>query len=121
MKRHDLGVPHNYDWLDTMFQYIVENKIERLDEVDFKHILKNISPGETKTSVRIILSNVLNNFLLTHNERASLHELCKRRLEDNSKLGFKSRVKLNHKEKHANKIVKGYKNIINKKNDEKIK
>ena len=120
LKRHDLGIPYNHDWVDEMFQYIVENKIERLDEVDFKHILKNISPGETKTSVRTILSNVLNNFLLTHNERASLHELCKRRLEDNSKLGFKSRVKFNHKAKHANKIIKGYKKIVQRDNNEMI-
>ena len=115
MKRHDLGIPHNHDWVDTMFQYIVTNKIERIDEVDFKYILEKISPGETKASVRTILSNVICNFLLTHHEKAPLHELCKLRLDDNKKLGFKSRVKFNHKEKHVNKILKGYKNIIQKK------
>ena len=115
LKRHDLGIPHNHDWVDTMFQYIVTNKIERIDEVDFKYILEKISPGETKASVRTILSNVICNFLLTHHEKAPLHELCKLRLDDNKKLGFKSRVKFNHKEKHVDKIIKGYKNIIQKK------
>ena len=115
LKRHDLGIPYNHDWVDDIFQYIVENKIERIDEVDFKHILEKISPGETKASVRTILSNVICNFLLTHHEKAPLHELCKLRLDDNKKLGFKSRVKFNHKEKHVNKILKGYKNIIQKK------
>ena len=115
LKRHDLGIPYNHDWVDDIFQYIVENKIERIDEVDFKYILEKISPGETKASVRTILSNVICNFLLTHHEKAPLHELCKLRLDDNKNLGFKSRVKFNHKEKHVNKIIKGYKNIIQKK------
>ena len=112
LKRHELGMPYNHDWVDEIFQYIVENKIERLDEVDFKHILKKISPGETKGSVRIMISNVVCNFLLTHNEKAPLHELCELRLEDNKKLGYKSLVKFNHKAKHANKIIKGYKKIV---------
>ena len=112
LKRHELGMPYNHDWVDEIFQYIVENKIERLDEVDFKHILMKISPGETKGSVRTILSNVVCNFLLTHNEKAPLHELCELRLEDNKKLGYKSLVKFNHKAKHANKIIKGYKKIV---------
>ena len=115
LKRHDLGIPYNHDWVDDIFQYIVENKIERIEEVDFKYILEKISPGETKASVRTILSNVICNFLLTHHEKAPLHELCKLRLDDNKNLGFKSRVKFNHKEKHVNKIIKGYKNIIQKK------
>ena len=115
LKRHDLGIPYNHDWVDDIFQYIVENKIERIEEVDFKYILEKISPGETKASVRTILSNVICNFLLTHHEKAPLHELCKLRLDDDKKLGFKSRVKFNHQEKHINKIIKGYKNIIQKK------
>ena len=112
LKRHDLGIPHNHDWVDTMFQYIVTNKIERIDEVDFKHILEKISPGETKGSVRTMISNVVCNFLLTHNEKAPLHELCELRLEANKKLGYKSLVKCNHRTRHANKIIKGYKKIV---------
>ena len=114
LKNNKLGLSQNFDWINTLLEYIIKNKIESINDVDFDHILKGLCPGQTRHSVRVTLVNVSNSAKVKNaGKTKSLYRLCEDRLTSTSNCGLQkeNNKRLNNKLKHAKQIIQCYEKI----------
>ena len=117
LRNHNLGLSQNFDWVITLLKYIVKNQIKNINDVNFEHILNDLCPGQTRHSLRVTLVNVSNSGKVKNaGQTKSLDRLCEDRLTSTSNcgLGEENNKRLKDRLKHAQEIIKCYKNITNK-------
>ena len=117
LKNHNLGLSQNFDWIITLLEYIIKNQIENINDVNFEHILNDLCPGQTRHSLRVTLVNVSNSGKVKNaGQTKSLYRLCEDRLTSTSNCGLQQENNKRSKDrlKHAQEIIKCYKNITKK-------
>ena len=112
-----LEPPHDYfQWMTYVLNYIVNNDIKEIDDVEFHYLENKVCPGQTFTSIKTFVKSVNGSKLSNQglDESEPLHETCYRRLNNTSSKiltnGSQKKVKL--KIQRIEQIVNIYKLLI---------
>ena len=106
-----LGLPQDEEWRKEVFKYIIEKKYDRINEIPYNKIIRDICPGQTNFALR----NMLYPFRNARNVNTSLHEYCKKQLTNpysNSVLGNEELIQA--KSDYASQIIKIKENLTKK-------
>ena len=102
--------------------YLIDNKVEWLEDIDYNKLVKDVCPGQTKHSLRRFISSIRNATVKgeTILRKEPLHELASKSIRDPGYHSFLCSEKVVQKKlDHACIIVEFYedlkaaKNILN--------
>ena len=85
LKSNILGLPQNEEWRKDVLRYVIEEKFDRVKEIPYNKLVRDVCPGQTSKS----LSQFLNN-LSSHAGDMPFYEYCRKHLNNphpNSYLG----------------------------------
>ena len=85
LKAHLLGIPYNFTWKKDLMEYIVDNAIDEIGEIDLHQLVKDIFPGQTRQSLHSYIFNntyirVEGSLARKHHSKEPLHEQFHRKL-----------------------------------------
>ena len=103
-----LGLPQDEEWRKEVFKYIIEKKYDRINEIPYNKIIRDICPGQTSRSV----TNMLYSFRHVRHVNTPLHEYCKTQLinpNSNSFLGNEELIQA--KSEYASQIIQIKENV----------
>ena len=114
LKTHFLGLPQNTEWRKDVMVYISDNKIERVEDVDYNQWVKDVCPGQTTSSLRLFIHSIrratVNGKTVRCNE--PLNVLSSKRLSDPAPQSFSRSETLVKKQlDYAHNIVKAYEDL----------
>lgn len=114
LKTHVLGLPQNLKWRKDVVNYLVDNKVEKEEDIHYDKVLKKVCPGQTVYSLR--------NFVFSQRQtkvkgksivlKEPLHYIISKRLGNPSSSSFLKNEKMARRNlEFANDIVKMYSNL----------
>ena len=111
LRTHILGLPQNLEWKKDVIVYLMDNKIEWLEDIDYNKVVKDVCPGQTTHSLRVFIRDIRKRTVkgekILHKE--PLHELASKRINDPRNSSFLcDETVVQKKLEHACSIVKVY-------------
>ena len=122
LRTHILGLPQNLEWKKDVMVYLVDNKVECLEDIDYNKLVKDVCPGQTTNSLQHFIKNIPKTTVKGKHilRKEPLHELASKSISDPGNSSFLcSETMVQKKLDHACSIVKVYedlkaaKNILN--------
>ena len=92
LKTYHLGSPsfpeNYYDWITSVMEYIVKNRVDNIKDLDFQDLKDKVCPGQTYKSIRNFINNLNSNYSrntsgkLEADTIGNLHQKATTRLEN---------------------------------------
>ena len=111
LKTHVLGLAQNFKWRKDVVNYLVDNEVEKEEDIDYNKVLKEVCPGQTAYSLRHFVfsqrqTKVKGKSIVL---KEPLHYIISQRFGNPSPNSFINNEKMaRRKLEYANDIVKMY-------------
>ena len=121
-RTHILGLPQNLEWKKDVMEYLIHNKVEVLEDIDYNKVVKDVCPGQTTHSLSVFIRSIRKSTVKGEKNlhKEPLHELASKSFSDpGPPSSLCSETMVQKKLDHACSIVKVYedlkaaKNILN--------
>ena len=115
LKNNILGLPQGIEWMRRFLEYIVENKIKRIEDINYVVLVRENFHGQTTASIKLFAVNIMR---ITKNKKTvilsePMHEICQTRLDNPSKQSFLgSKKRANLQLEYSEWILKIYNSLI---------